>query len=297
MTKARLDAKRIRRTTESIIGLPTLPTVVSKMIDIVDSPRTSATALARLIASDQALTAKVLKLANSAYYGFPREISTVNMAIVVLGFNAVKEMGLSLSVFDVFKKTPSAQDFDVTLFWEHSVGCGVASRMLARTYRAPYAGEAFVAGLLHDVGKVILRQYFEPEFAEILKRQKEAAMTLEEAEAEVIATTHTQIGSWLAEKWNLPKIMCDTILHHHDPWEAATERLFIACVTLGDYLCHATGTGQSGRFAAPLLDARLWELFNAAGAPVDEASLPALQTEFQLEFDKAETFLSLLQES
>jgi HD-like signal output (HDOD) protein len=148
------DPKRIRKIAESVIGLPTLPTVVSRLIELVDSPRTSAALLARLISADQALTAKVLKLANSAYYGFPREISTVNMAIVVLGFNAVKEMGLSISVFDVFKKTASSPLFDVAQFWEHSVGCGVAARMLARNYRPAIAGEAFVAGLLHDVGKV-----------------------------------------------------------------------------------------------------------------------------------------------
>lgn len=297
MTKPiKVDSKRIRRITESIIGLPTLPTVVSKMIDQVDSPRTSAASLARLISSDQALTAKVLKLANSAYYGFPREISTVNMAIVVLGFNAVKEMGLSLSVFDVFKKTPSAGYFDVTLFWEHSVGCGVASRMLARAYRAPFAGEAFVAGLLHDVGKVILKQYFDAELAEIIKVQKENIVSLEIAEEQVIGTSHAQIGAWLAEKWNLPTLICETILHHHDPWEAATEPVFVACASIGDYLCHLSRTGQSGRFVQPVIDPRLWEVFSRAGIQIDETFLPSLQTEFLLEFDKSETFVSLMKE-
>ena len=294
--QVKVDAKRIKRITESIIGLPTLPTVVSKMIDQVDSPRTSAASLARLISADQALTAKVLKLANSAYYGFPREISTVNMAIVVLGFNAVKEMGLSLSVFDVFKKTASAGHFDVTLFWEHSVGCGVASRMLARTYRAPFIGEAFVAGLLHDVGKVILKQYFDAEFAEIIKAQKERDLTLEAAELEVIQTSHTQIGAWLADKWNLPKIISESILHHHDPWEAKTQPLFVACVTLGDYLCYLSKTGESGRIAPPPLDAKIWQIFANAGIQIDETFLPQLQTEFLLEFDKSETFVTMVQQ-
>ena len=158
------DPNRIKRITESIIGLPTLPTVVAKMIELVDNPRTSASSLARLIATDQALTARILKLANSAYYGFSREISTVNMAIVVLGFNTVKDMGLSLSVFDVFKTGKPNASFDLTRFWEHSIACGIAARMLARSYRSRYAGEAFVAGLLHDIGKVILNQYFQSEF-------------------------------------------------------------------------------------------------------------------------------------
>jgi HD-like signal output (HDOD) protein len=290
------DSKRIKKIAESIIGLPTLPTVVSKMIELVDSPRTSAASLARLISSDQALTAKVLKLANSAYYGFPREISTVNMAIVVLGFNAVKEIGLSLSVFDIFKKTSTAEHFDVSRFWEHSVGCGVASRMLARNYRPAIAGEAFVAGLLHDVGKVILKQYFDSELAEIIRLQKEQTMTLEAAEAAVIETTHAQIGSWLAEKWNLPRIISETILHHHDPWEAVVEQEFIACVSLGDYLCHMSNTGQSGRLTPPTLDTRLWQLFSSVGVSLDETFLPSLQTEFLLEFDKSETFLNLMAE-
>jgi putative nucleotidyltransferase with HDIG domain len=293
--QVKADAQRIKRITESIIGLPTLPTVVSKMIDQVDSPRTSAAALARLISADQALTAKVLKLANSAYYGFPREISTVNMAIVVLGFNAVKEMGLSLSVFDVFKKTASAGHFDVTLFWEHSVGCGVAARMLARMYRAPFIGEAFVAGLLHDVGKVILKQYFDAEFAQIIKAQKERNLTLEEAEAEVIQTSHTQIGSWLAEKWNLPKIISESILHHHDAWNTKAEPLFVACITLADYICHLSKTGESGRIAAPPLDEKFWQVFASAGIQLDETFLLQLQTEFLLEFDKSEAFVTMAQ--
>ena len=93
---------QIKKITEKIIGLPTLPTVVSKMIELVDNPRTSASSLANLISADQVLTARILKIANSAYYGFPRQISTVNTAIIVMGFNAVKEMGLSLTVFDIF---------------------------------------------------------------------------------------------------------------------------------------------------------------------------------------------------
>ena len=151
--------RRIRRIAESIINLPTLPTIVSKMLQLVDNPKTSAGALARLISTDQALTARILRLANSAYYGFPRRISTVNTAIVVLGFNAVKDMGLSLSVFDMFRDPAPSGSFDIMRFWEHSMGCGIAARMMSRRYRPDLAGEGFVAGLLHDIGKAVLKQY------------------------------------------------------------------------------------------------------------------------------------------
>lgn len=297
MAIAKPDPTRIKRITESIIGLPTLPTVVSKMIELVDSPRTSAASLARLISTDQALTARILKLANSAYYGFPREISTVNMSIVVLGFNTVKDMGLSLSVFDVFKKIESSDSFDIARFWEHSVACGVAARMLARSYRSRFAGEAFVSGLLHDIGKVILNQYFHEEFAEIMKRSGEGAQTLEEAEDAVIGTRHPQVGAWLAEKWNLPRIIVDTIQYHHEPWNAIVDKPFVATTSLADTICHNAGMGHSGRSLQPVVDEKIWDIFSKASIPLDEPDLPNLQMEFLLEFDKSETFLSFLVEN
>ena len=287
------NSDRIKRITESIIGLPTLPTVVAKMIELVDNPRTSASSLARLIAADQALTARILKLANSAYYGFSREISTVNMAIVVLGFNTVKDMGLSLSVFDVFKSGKPNTSFDLTRFWEHSIACGIASRMLARSYRTRFTGEAFVAGLLHDIGKVILNQYFQEEFLAIIEDQRRG-ITLEEAETGIIGTRHTQIGSWLAEKWNLPRIISRTLLYHHEPWAPDKENLFIAIVSLADHLCHLCGFGHSGRLQAGEPDERLWEIFSKENISVDPADLATLQTEFLLEFDKNEAFISSL---
>jgi putative nucleotidyltransferase with HDIG domain len=289
------DTNRIKRITESIIGLPTLPTIVSRMLELVDNPRTSAASLARLISSDQALTARVLKLANSAYYGFPREISTVNMAIVVLGFNTVKDMGLSLSVFDVFKDVENNKSFDISRFWEHSIGCGVASRMLARNYYSRYAAESFVAGLLHDIGKIILNQYFHTEFIEIMSRTVNG-MSLDNAEIEVIGTSHARIGAWLAEKWNLPKIISETILYHHEPWNSRNEKVFISIINLADHLCHLSGIGQSGRTVVDAPDVKLWEIFQKENVPVDEIDLSSLQTDFLIEFDKSDTFVSLIQD-
>ncbi|MFP4013669.1 MAG: HDOD domain-containing protein [Chitinispirillaceae bacterium] len=295
-SEMRITPERIRKITQSVIGLPTLPTVVSKMLRMIDSPKTSASTLARLISTDQALTAKVLKLANSAYYGFPREISTVNMAIVVLGFNTVKDMGLWLSVFDVFKNSSvSAGSFDAVRFWEHSAACGVAARMLARNNRSRYSGEAFVAGLLHDMGKIILNQYFSSDFLDVLREAENS--DLDSAEKSVLGTGHGQIGSWLAEKWNLPAIIADTIENHHQPWNAKTDASFVATVTVADLLCHLSETGNSGRLAAPVYDERLWDIFSKAGMPIDEPDLEQLQAEFLVEFDKSEAYISLMQDN
>jgi len=290
-----VNPERIRKVAQSVIGLPTLPTVVSKMLRMIDSRRASADTLARLISTDQALTAKLLKLANSAYYGYSREISTVNMAVVVLGFNTVKDMGLWLSVFDAFKNSNSgAAGFDPVKFWEHSAGCGVASRMLAKSTGSRYSGEAFVAGLLHDMGKMILNQYFAPELAEVHKLTLGGEMDLNTAELEVLGVCHGQVGAWLAEKWNLPAIISDTVKHHHDPWNAEVDPTFVAHVTVADALCHQTQTGDSGRTAPPQYDARLWDIFAGAAVPIDETDMERLQSDFMVEYGKSEAYTSVV---
>jgi len=291
----KVDPESIKRVTQSVIGLPTLPTVVSKMLKIIDNRRTSADTLARLISSDQALTAKVLKLANSAYYGYQREISTVNMAIVVLGFNAVKEMGLGLSVIDVFKNPLSgAAGFDAVKFWEHSAACGVASRMLSKNSGSRFSGEAYVAGLLHDMGKLILNQYFGEDFFNVLKEAQTS--DLESAETALLGVSHGEVGAWLAEKWNLPAIICETLKYHHEPWNAAIDPSFVAFVTVADLLCHRTGMGNSGRSSPPQYDERLWDIFSKAAMPLDESDLVQLQSDLLAEFDKTENFVSFIQD-
>jgi len=289
-------ALKIKRITESIISLPTLPTVVSKMIQLVDNPKTSAASLARLIYTDQALTARILKLANSAYYGFPREISTVNMAIVVLGFNTVKEMGLSLSVFEAFKGASNDGIFDISRFWQHSIGCGSAARMIARRLRSQAMGEAFVTGLLHDIGKVILKQYMRVEFAQIIETAAKGDEPLEAIEKRIAGATHAQIGAWLAEKWNLPRLITDAVAFHHNPWEAKVDPVIVAVVGLSNYLCHVSGIGNSGRVNPLKPDDRTWNIFRSASIPIGESDLPELQTEFLLEFDKTESVLSFMNE-
>lgn len=296
MTHAGPNPLRIKRIAESVINLPTLPTVISKMIELVDNPKTSAGSLARLISTDQALTARILKLANSAYYGFPREVSTVDMAIVVLGFNTVKDMGLSLSVFDMFKESDDSNYFDINLFWEHSIACGIAARSIAKRNYNACAGEAFVAGLLHDIGKAILKQYVHNDFREIMRRATGGERSLDEAEKEVIGTSHGEVGGWLAARWNLPNMITDAIRFHHQPGEARVDSRFVAIVSLANYLCHLSSIGDSGRKALQEPDEDIWKGLEQLPVPITADDIEALQSDFLLEFDRSETFISFIHE-
>ncbi len=291
---SKVNPQRVKVITEKIIGLPTLPTVISKMIELVDNPKTSATSLAKLITTDQALTARILKIANSAYYGYSREISTVDMAIVVMGFNAVKEMGLSLSVFDVFKDLSNVKHFDVTEYWQHSIGCGVAAKMLAQHYYQAIAGEAFVSGLLHDIGKIIVNQYLHEEFVQIIDAVSEQKSTFDEAEQDILGVTHGQIGSWLVDKWRLPRLISHAIKYHHTPWEAKNSQVIIALINIADHLCHVCNVGSSGRIKLPQIDENTWNILEINGISLLPDSIDELINEFFIELDKTETITSFL---
>ena len=142
----KLTFGKIKKVTQHIFDLPTLPTTVARIIEMVDHPSTSAHSLSRIISSDQVLTAQILKLANSAYYGFPRKINTVPLAIVVIGLETLKNMALSVSVIDRFSRFQHTMPFDIYLFWEHAIGTAIASRMLAKESNYQVTGEIFAAG-------------------------------------------------------------------------------------------------------------------------------------------------------
>jgi len=287
--------QRLKKITQSIIGLPTLPTVITQMIGLIDNPKTSARDVARLISTDQALTAKILKLANSAFYGFPREISTVNHAIVVLGFETVKSLGLSVSVLERFASGSEDSSFDRQKFWEHSIACGVAARVLAGKLRYRVQGEAFAAGILHDIGKLILSQYFPNEFTEIMQIVLEQDVYIGKAEEMVLGVTHAEIGSWLAEKWNLPKQLVETISFHHAPGRLERGAELPSLIHLADFLCRRERIGDGGGRRFPTLDPASLRTFGIHEEP--RAAMKRIWGYGELlqqEMEKADAFTSIV---
>ncbi len=284
------QAKRVKRITDSLISLPTLPTVIAKMLELVDNPKTSASSLSNLIMRDQVLTARILKLANSSFYAFPRQISTVKLALVVLGFENVKEMALSLSVLNTFKGENS-EHFDTSLFWQHSVSVGACTRMLARETCYRLAGEAFVAGLLHDIGKIVMNQYLPKEFSAIQSRIFEAGQTTEAAEMAVLGVTHAEVGAWLAERWNLPVILVDAIRWHQHPELCPRNPELPLLVYLGDFLTMKCNLGQSGSRGIDILPPAVTDMSKNILSLTPEA-LEEYRPSLYAEYDKASSFMS-----
>ncbi len=245
---ARIDKEHLRRITQTIINLPTLPTIVAKMIELIDDPKSSARSLGRLIKTDQVFTARLLRLANSAFYGFPNPISTINLAVVVLGFETIKNLGLSVSIIDRFVRAGKGDELlDYSRFWEHSVGVGVASQMLARMHGFhAIEGESFVAGLIHDIGKVILSQYQTRYYSECLRMVEQEEIMLVQAEQQVFKVNHAEVGWWLAKRWNLPNSLAEAIHLHHVPLAAKVSPELSAIVHFADIITRAARIGSGG---------------------------------------------------
>lgn len=200
----------------AIRDLPTFPTTALEVMRLASDSDSSAVELAKIISRDPPLATKILRVANSPYYGFQKKISTIEWAIVALGFETLRETILSLTLIDLFKGS-IMKDFDPRKFWKHAVDTASAARTIAREVKYRIPGEAYAAGLLHDVGTLVLYRYFDEDFEEINRLVNEENMHLSQAEVVVTGTTHADIGAWLASRWSFPSYLVEAIQFHHAP--------------------------------------------------------------------------------
>jgi putative nucleotidyltransferase with HDIG domain len=287
---ASLPAEETRRLVQRIVDLPALPIVVPQMLRMVEDQRSSAGDLARVIASDQGLALRILRLANSAFYGFRREIVTINHAVVLLGFDTVRSIVLAATVFDTLNEGDVVSNFDRGQFWLHVGMTAAAARRLARNLRAADPEAAFVGGLLHDVGKVVLDRFFYRRYAEAARLAAEGPCLIREAEVTLFNTNHAEVGRWLTERWRFPAAIVEPVGFHHRPNGAAPEyRNLASVVHLADILTRNAGIGSGGDVLIPLPDAEAVKRFNIGGA-----DLARWTEELALERDAVEAFLQVM---
>lgn len=276
---------------EQVANLPTLPQVASRLLKLVHSPDTSLAEVAAVVGQDLSLSAKVLRMANSAFYGIPRTISTINNATAILGLKVINTLVLSLTVFDMFPEDRSAIFFNRKKFWNHSIGCGMIAKALAQKLGPSVMcdpEEAFCAGLLHDIGKVVMEQYMHADFQQSLRHAIRHKIPLFDAEQKILGFTHTDVAGWLTSRWELPGELLTPILYHHTPHECGDYRLNTCLCHYADWLSYEAGLSLDESFVGPSLDPLCIKQLN-----IPDAVLQALRENLGGELQKLAIFYSV----
>lgn len=277
--------KKIQKYVEK---MPSLSTTVSKVLDICSRPDTSPNDLNKVISLDPVLTGQVLKLINSAYYSLVNKVTSLTRAIIMLGLNTVKNLALSTAIIRIVGQAKKSKALPIKHFWAHSIGVGVMAKLLAaeRGVSMGEREEYFVAGLLHDLGKIP----FGDEYSEVIKKTRRDQLPLINVEQELMEIDHEEVGNLIAEKWKLNAVLTDAIRHHHTPLEAAPEnQALTATVALADFYVCLYDIGNAGnRFPD---EEQLETLLRLTGLRWD--TIAAMSETVEQEIEKAEVFLQV----
>ena len=234
---------RIEELTRKVKEVPALPAITRRVLQLTDDANSTVRDLNDVISQDQGLTAKVLRLANSAYYGFPRRIYSISEAIILLGFSTIRSLVLAASVYNMLGKPLEGYALPPGELWKHSLACAMGSRLIAQRVKYRYLEQAYTTGLLHDIGKVILSYYLKEQYQTVIQKVQQEMLPFNEVEEQLLGYNHAVVGARVAEKWNLPLEMVESIEHHHQPTRA-TKNLPLACIThLSDAMCMSMGIG------------------------------------------------------
>lgn len=284
---------RLQTIQRFINRMPSLSTTVSKVLDLCGRPDAAPSDLNRVISYDPVLTGKLIKLINSAYYGLPNRVTSLTRAIIMLGINTVKNMVLATSVLASFKGKLAIRGLAIDDFWVHSLGVAVIAKTIARQQHVPVGEleEFFVAGLMHDLGKIPLMKCFPDLYQIALEDATRSKAELRRFETSRVGFDHCQVGHLIAAKWKLDDRMQTAISHHHDlPAKHADNRRPIWCITgLANQLATALAIGFAGD--AGMKQALAYGLSELMD--IEFAELARLKEEIDIEIEKAKIFLQV----
>lgn len=226
--------------------LPALPHITYRVLTLTSDPKTTITGLADTISKDQVMTAKVLRMANSAYYGYARRIFSINDALIILGFSTVRSLVLAASVHNIMDQELPGYILPKGDLWNHSMSTALLARLLAKKAGFEISDKAFTAGLLHDIGKIILNTFMKKKFAEVLGAVNTGDVPFSEAEQKIMGFDHALVGAMVAEKWNLPEELVEAIAKHHKPLESKLNPKLTSLIHIADAASMTMGIGLGG---------------------------------------------------
>jgi len=289
--------EQIKQQILSIGDLPTLPHIALEVSRLANLSNSGMSDLVRIIHNDPALTTKVLKIANSAFYGMPKRIESLNMALVVLGMREINHLVTSICIFKAFPAVQGRPTFDRERFWEHSAGCGEIAKVIAHKLSIRSYGAEFTAGLLHDIGKIVLDQYFHDDFLAALEISHDENIPMAVAEERVLGVSHTHIGAWLSQMWNLPPNLVDVIVFHHEPTDSKEYNTLCALIHLSDAFCKQLGIGFSGDEVQVSLETDpAWSALKKVNPQIDEIDVGQFLLEIESGVERAREFVRIASE-
>ena len=257
------NARFVRKQIEHIGALPTIPTVVRKLLEMCENPKVSLAEMATIIAQDPVLAAKILKVVNSPIYGFPGRISSLTQALLLLGLNVARGLLLGVSVLEIMQKS-------IAGLWEHSVGCAIVARIIARRRGLKDPEEVSVAGLLHDIGKVFLTLKFPDQYRQVVAEANTRVILIAEAEKASFGVTHADVEAWVGKKWNFPRSLVEQMAYHHQPGLSKHYSVHTAIVHFSDILIRGRGFGFGGDKLVPSVNDTAWQLLDLSDADIRE---------------------------
>ena len=268
--------------------LPTIPVVATKVMQLIESEGVSAEELARVVSADPAVAARVLKISNSSFYGCQRQIQTLSHAIMMLGYNTLRSLVVAASVKQVYKPYGLTEK----MLWEHSFGAGLAARLIANKTRLVNEEEAFLGGLFHDIGKIIMNFFDSQQFQKVMEKCYNEQISFLEAEQQVYSYTHAEVGGLVIKKWNFPEMLMKAVLQHHyfDFGEdEEPSQIKLTCVVgLANLFCHKLGIGVR----EPEEDLILHETIPANLLNLDEARINVLLEYFDQAYTRDKSFFN-----
>jgi HD-like signal output (HDOD) protein len=274
-------ARRPSDLVQGSVQLSSPPLIYQRLMEVINHPRGGAADVAKVVLEDAALTARLLRVVNSAFFAFPRSVDTVSQAVTLVGTSQIRDLALATSVVQLFKDVPKDL-IDMDGFWRHSLACGVAARVLAGLRREGNVERFFVAGILHDLGKLIIFQRCPEEARALLEEAKGGRTLVYLAERNLLGFDHGQVGEALLDQWSMPASLREALHFHHSPRMASRYPVETSAVHVADIMANALGFGHGGELFVPPLSPEAWETL-----AIDAAYLPSTIEEIDRQFQAA----------